>query len=92
MTLPAFLLAVLFATLYGSLYHLVRGGDWRRLLLYLGMAWAGFFAGHWFASGRGWFFLMLGPIDLGGGTVGSYLFLGLGDWITRSILPRPPEV
>ena len=83
MTLPALLLAFLIASLYGAVYHLVRGGDGKRLALYLLLAWLGFAAGHWFGEWRGWLLIRFGTINLGAGTVGSYLFLGLGDWLSR---------
>ncbi len=83
MTLPAWIFAWLLASLYASVYHLVRGGDWKRLLLFLVLAWFGFAAGHWLGVWRGWIFLQLGTINLGAGTVGSYLCLGIGDWLSR---------
>ena len=83
MTLPAFLFAFLPALFYGALFHLIRGGNGRRLLLYLGLSVAGFFAGHYIGVWRGWYFLMFGPLNLGAATVGSFLFLGLGDWLSR---------
>ena len=87
MTLPAFVLSVLFVGFYGSLYHAVRGGRGARWLLYLFLSGCGFAAGHWLAAARGWHFLQLGPIELGLATVGSYAFLGVGDWLSRAIVP-----
>ena len=83
MTFPALLMAALFASTYGALYHLVCGGNLKQLLLYLFLAWLGFALGHAVAEWRGWTFLQLGTINLGAGTVGSYLLLGLGDWLSR---------
>ncbi|MGE5250399.1 MAG: hypothetical protein ACM3QS_09325 [Bacteroidota bacterium] len=83
MTLPAFLLGGLIATLYGALYHLARGGAAWRLLLYLLLAWAGFASGHLIASLWGWTVLQVGPLNLGPATIGSLFFLAIGDWLSR---------
>lgn len=83
MTLPTILFAMLIAILYGALYHLARGGGGWRLLLYIGLSVVGFTIGQIIGLWRGWLFLMLGSINLGMGTLGSAIFLGLGDWLTR---------
>jgi hypothetical protein len=92
MTLPAFLLGIVFASLYGTIYHLVRGGGRSRALFYLLLGWAGFATGHWLAEARGWDFIVLGPLNLGFGTIGSYVFLGMGDWLSRATVRQDPEV
>lgn len=38
--------AFIIATLFGAAFHLVVGGDFRRLALYLLCSWAGFSLGH----------------------------------------------
>jgi len=83
MTLPSMLLALVIALLYGALYHFARGGNGWRLLLYLGLSALGFFAGELVGNWRGWMLFMLGPLNLGMGTIGSALFLGVGDWLSR---------
>ena len=42
MTIPSLIFAFLIASLYGALYHLIRGGRLGRLLLFLILGWAGF--------------------------------------------------
>jgi hypothetical protein len=83
MTLPAALLGFLISSLYGALFHLIRDGKAGRLLLCLSLAWIGFVIGHILGAWRGWVFLMAGPLNLGMGTLGSLILLGLGDWLGR---------
>jgi hypothetical protein len=82
-TVPALLLACLIAALYGTLYHLWRGGGVQRLLLYLVLSVAGFTAGHVIGVWRNWVFLPLGVLNLGLSSAGSLLFLLVGDWFIR---------
>lgn len=88
MTIPAFLFALLIALLYGALYHLLRGGGFWRLLLFLGLSVFGFAAGHLVGLWRGWVFQPLGSLNLGMSTIGSILFLLAGDWLSR-VEPKP---
>lgn len=83
MTLPSLLLALLIASLYGALYHLLRDGGFWRLLLYVGLSVLGFTLGHLLGLWRGWVFLPLGSLNLGMSSVGSLLLLLVGDWFTR---------
>jgi len=82
MTFPSALLALMIALLFGALFSAIRGRNGWWLLYYFGLSAAGFAAGEIF----GWYtwkFLMLGPINLGMGIVGSAVFLGIGDWLGR---------
>ncbi len=83
MTLPSLLIAALIALFYGALYHLVRGGGFWRLLLYLGLSLIGFAGGHFIGLWRGWVFMPLGSINLGLASLGSLLMLFVGDWLSR---------
>lgn len=85
MNLATFILGALIATLYGAAFHLVRGGGLGHLLLYLALAWLGFWAGHFIAAQFGWTFLSLGSIHLGLATIIAFFLLFLGAWIS------PPE-
>jgi hypothetical protein len=84
MTLPALLLGLLISTLYGALFHLVRGGGASRLLLYLILGWAGFWAGQWLADQLDLTFASLGQIHLGLATLFSLGSLVLGSWLVRT--------
>jgi hypothetical protein len=83
MTLPALLFALLLALFYGALYHLVRGSGFWRLFLYFVLSVLGFIAGHLFGIWRGWSFIPLGALNFGLSSVGSLIFLLLGDWLSR---------
>ena len=83
MTLPTLLLALLIALLYGALYHLMRGGGFWWLVLYLGLSLIGFFVGHLIGVWRGCFFFPLGMLNLGMCSLGSLFFLLFGDWLIR---------
>lgn len=82
MSTPMLLLGLILSTLYGALFHLWRGGGPARLLLYLVLGWAGFWAGHFLAAHLGWSFDSLGQLHLGSASVGSALFLGVGHWLS----------
>ena len=83
MTVPALVFGALLASLLGALYHLALGGPGSRLIIYLALAWAGFALGHLAGSWFGWNFLQAGPLNTGAALVGSLIFLGLGDWLSR---------
>ena len=81
MTLPTILLGLLIALLYGALYHLIRGGSFWRLLLYLGLSVLGFTAGHIIGLWREWVLISLGSLNFGLSSIGSMVILLLGDWL-----------
>jgi hypothetical protein len=83
MTFPTILFAVFIAILYGTLFHVFRGGGGWKLFLYIGLSVLGFAAGQLIGMWRNWFFLMLGPINLGLGTLGSLVFMVLGSWLSH---------
>lgn len=83
MTLPTLLLALLIALFYGTFYHLVRGGSFWRLLLYLFLSVFGFTMGHLLGLWRNWYFIPIGTLNLGISSIGSLLMLVLGDWLSR---------
>jgi len=83
MTLPTLLFGLLVALFYGALYHLIRGGGFWRLVLFFSLSIAGFIAGHWIGIWREWTFLPLGSLNLGLSTLGSFILLAFGDWLSR---------
>ena len=88
MTLPALVLGLVISTLLGVVFHLWRGGNAGRLLLYLILGWIGFWGGHFLASFLGWSFLSIGELHLGVAIAGSLLFLFIGHWLS---LTEPQE-
>ena len=83
MTLPTILFALIVALLYGALYHLLRGGGFWRLILYLGLSVMGFTVGHLIGLWQGWVFAPLGSLNLGVSSIGSFVILVIGDWLSR---------
>ena len=83
MSFPAIFLGLILATLAGAAYHLVRGGDVKRMLFFMGLAWIGFFAGNIFTETKGWLLWRLGELDIGFSLIGSFLVMGLADWLSN---------
>ena len=83
MPLPPLLLALLIALFYGTFYHLVRGGSFWRLLLYLGLSVSGFALGHLVGFWRNWILIPIGMLNVGLSSIGSLLLLVVGDWLIR---------
>jgi uncharacterized membrane protein len=92
MFIPALILGLIIASLYGALYHLVRDGGFWRLVLYLVLSWIGFAAGHSLATWLGWMFLPIGEVNVGPATIGSLVILGAGDWLSRIEIKRQSKV
>lgn len=86
MTFPAMLFGFLLASFYGALFHFYRGGGIGRLFYYLTLSWVGFSVGHFLAAQLGWVFISVGPLHLGMATLGSFLFLIAGYWL--SLVPE----
>jgi hypothetical protein len=83
MTIPSLIFAILIASLYGVLYHLVRDGGLGRLLLFVIFGWAGFALGHLLGIWQGWVLIPVGELNLGLSTLGSLVLLVLVDWVSR---------
>lgn len=64
MMTPHYLFALALATLFGALFHLVRGGGAMRLLLYLACSWAGFAVGQAVAPLIGLDLPVVGPLHV----------------------------
>ncbi len=82
MTIPAALFGIILSTLYGAAFHFWRGGDTKRLILYLILSWAGFWTGQFVGNSLEWTFAAVGPLNLGMATLGAGLFLGVGYWLS----------
>jgi uncharacterized membrane protein YeaQ/YmgE (transglycosylase-associated protein family) len=83
MNIVTILFGWLMATLLGALFHLWRDGGFWKLLLYLGLSWAGFWLGNWAAGAWGVKFLLVGGLNLGLALIGSMIFLFVGHWISQ---------
>lgn len=82
MTLPAMILGFLVSTILGAILHLVLGGGFGRLLLYLFLGWVGFWAGQGIASYLGWSFDRLGQLHLMTDSVFCVLFILVGYYLS----------
>jgi hypothetical protein len=83
MTLPTLIFGGLVATLYGAIFHLIRGGGLGKLLLYILLSWAGFFLGQYIGERTSWEFINIGALNLGIATITSVLFMIAGYWIFK---------
>ena len=88
MTTPAILLGILLSILYGSVFHLFRGGGTGRLLLYIVLAMIGFWIGQLLANNFGLSFIKVGTLRLGLATISSWLFIGVGHWLSLVDIER----
>jgi hypothetical protein len=82
MTLPAFLFGLLVAVLYGAAFHVWRGGSFWRLVLYIFLSVAGFWAGHFLGTRMDLDIGKVGPLQMGMATLVSFIFLGVGHWLS----------
>jgi len=71
------------ATLYGAVFHLVSGGDARRLALFLLAGWLGFALGHALGDLLDLTLLDIGPLHMLPATVGAWLALAVARLLTR---------
>ena len=82
MTIPSIIIGIIISTIYGAVFHLWRGDGLGRLILYIILAWIGFWLGHLIGNAMGWTFLSLGPLRLGTATLGAAITLGVGYWLS----------
>jgi hypothetical protein len=88
MTIPAILFAIVLSTTYGTAFHLWKGGSLKKLFLYVILAWLGFLVGQIVGGLIGWRFAVVGPINAGMATLGSVIFLFVGNWLSRVEITR----
>jgi hypothetical protein len=88
MTIPAILFGIVLSTTYGTAFHLWKGGRLQKLFLYVVLAWLGFLIGQIVGGLIGWSFAPVGPINTGMATLGSAVFLFLGEWLSRVEITR----
>ncbi len=83
MTFPAILFGIVLSTVYGTAFHFWKGGSLNRLFLYVILSWLGFWTGQIVGDVFGWRFAAAGPINAGMATLGSAVFLFVGEWLSR---------
>lgn len=82
MSIPTLVLGLILSTLYGALFHLWRGGNAGRLLLYLILAWIGFWLGQIIGNYLNLTFDLIGLLHIVIATLGSLIFLAIGYWLS----------
>jgi len=85
MSFPSILFGFCLAILFGTGFHLWRGGGLGRLILYIVLALVGFWGGQILAAYMGWTFDMYGDLHLLSATVTCLLGLSIGHWLS----PKP---
>jgi hypothetical protein len=83
MTFPAIVFGFVLSTVYGTAFHFWKGGSLNRLFLYVILSWLGFWIGHLVGGAIHWSFAAAGPINAGMATLGSAVFLFVGEWLSR---------
>ena len=83
MTIPMLVFGFLASTLMGVAFHLWKGGNLGRLILYLILAWAGFWAGHLLGNIAGFTFGSIGPLRLGTALLVGAAVLFIGHWLSQ---------
>lgn len=83
-TLQGFILGLTIASACAFLFHILRGGSLKRLVIYLASAWIGFFSGHLLSELINWQLLRLGSINLFPALLGTILSL-----VLTAILIKP---
>ena len=81
MNLPIILFGIILSTLYAAVFHFWKGGPFKRLLEYLILAWVGFWIGHLLGGFLKFTFGSIGILNTGMATIGSGVFLFVGDWL-----------
>ncbi|HEY1409947.1 MAG TPA: hypothetical protein VF434_13475 [Promineifilum sp.] len=74
-------LGFLLASLYGAAFHMLFGGSIRRIALFMGAAWLGFFIGQFVGDFLNLEILKLGKIHLVPASVGAWLMLLAARWL-----------
>ena len=83
MTFASVILGCLIASIPACAFNYFVGGNFPRLLSLNAMSWIGFWIGQIVASWQGWTFLIIGPIIVGIDLLFSFVFIGLGYWLTN---------
>jgi hypothetical protein len=81
MPIPTIVFGILLSTLYGAIYHLLRGGTTKIMMVFLLLAWAGFWLGDTLGMFLEWHFAGVGNLNAGMGTLVCFAFLLAGDLI-----------
>lgn len=84
MPAPTLTFAFILATLLGALFHLLMGGDARRLALFLLAGWIGFGLGHVIGAALGINLFNVGTLRLVSAVLGAIIALVAAALLTSS--------
>lgn len=82
MTIPSIILGIFISSLYGAIFHLWRGGDGGKLILYLIFSLIGFWLGQILGDTLNLNIGNLGPLHILSASLGSLVILGIGYWLS----------
>jgi uncharacterized membrane protein YeaQ/YmgE (transglycosylase-associated protein family) len=80
---PSIVFGFVLATLYGSAFHFISGGDARRLALFLLAGWIGFALGHITGDLLNVSFLDVGSLNMLNATIGAFVALVVARFLTK---------
>jgi len=79
---PLFVFAFIVATMIGAAFHLIIGGDARRLALFLLASWIGFAIGQFTTVTLGLELFTIGDLRMLGASIGAFILLSLAHVLT----------
>lgn len=88
---PHLTFGFILATLLGAAFHLIFGGDARRLALFLLAGWLGFGLGQLFGVLFEIDLGMIGPLRVLTATIGAFITLGVAQILTAGQSRRRPS-
>jgi hypothetical protein len=83
MTLSAYLISLVFATVLGLLFHVIVGGRGWRILFFILCSIMGFFLGNMTGAAFNWKWLNVGPVHAIPAALGAIGILLLGRWLSK---------
>jgi predicted permease len=83
LTVPAFVFGTIISGILSAAFHLWRGGNWKLLILFVAFGWFGFWIAHFLGGVLGWYFLRIGPVNLGVAMAGNGIGLLFASWLTH---------
>jgi hypothetical protein len=86
---PSIALGFILATLYGAAFHLIVGGDARRLAFFLLAGWLGFTLGQVAGVVLGVTIFSIGPLHTFSATLGAVLALSVARLLTGARRAEP---
>ncbi len=87
---PTTTFGFILATLFGAVFHLIMGGDARRLALFLLAGWVGFGLGHVLGAVFGINILNIGTLHIFTAAIGALIALFVAHFLTSNRTRNQP--